>query len=56
MVLTWEIGGGGHGHNVGAPTLLSIGMYGTEIIHLPLPYGQAQPGMTNDEEWATSRK
>ncbi|KIV86526.1 hypothetical protein PV11_02133 [Exophiala sideris] len=51
-------GGGGYGQNIGAgsppsgvPAMITNEMYNDEIGWYPLPYGQANPDMTNFEHW-----
>jgi hypothetical protein len=53
-----QAGGGGYGQNIGAgappdgvPALITNEMYNDEIGFFPLPYGQAQPDMSNFESW-----
>lgn len=50
--------GGGYGQNIGAgaspdgvPALITDEMYNNEIGFFPLPYGQAQPDMSNFDSW-----
>lgn len=50
--------GGGYGQNIGAgtspdgvPALITNEMYNNEIGFFPLPYGQAQPDMSNFDSW-----
>lgn len=51
-------GGGGYGQNIGAgsppsgvPAMITNEMYNDEINWYPLPYGVANPDMTNFEHW-----
>jgi hypothetical protein len=53
-----QAGGGGYGQNIGAgpapnavPAMITNEMYNHEIGFFPLPYGQAQPDMSNFESW-----
>jgi hypothetical protein len=53
-----QAGGGGYGQNIGAgaspdavPALITDEMYNNEIGYFPTPYGQAQPDMSNFENW-----
>jgi hypothetical protein len=53
-----QAGGGGYGQNIGAgvapnavPVMITNQMYNDEIEFFPLPYGQAQPNMSNFESW-----
>jgi hypothetical protein len=53
-----DVDGGGYGQNIGAgvvpsavPALITNSMYNDEIGFFPLPYGQAQPEMSQFNNW-----